>query len=552
MPRSQAADGQSSVFLRHSIVQHVSYLVERTGSWVLDRDFANPVTCHQRAIVAYGQGKWANTGVMLLTPKVRVLLDEAKGKRSNRDFWPLKAKRPDGRHADGARWQTQCLAKGYDLFPVFLRRTVRVGEGWRINGKLRYPLTCVESVPAQMEHRLDALEVVDGRLCAKVSYSMAGALNTADHPEMLTDDVRKMTKPAYTFLVKGVVFFDVRQGIAVRQHHSAKTTHRWTGKLDRLTIRLNPDWRQSVDDVYTWEVTTRLISPEEDAQLTKEAEVDRLKREQAEAAAAANKSEEVEEGPAWKYLVTKQIRTVDRLGKRDTTEVRRSFVHYGAEAKKAGGQLEGRPQVVHVDENLRPLTGHISLPSFEHSSDRLALVAKLPQDMGQDTELPIDTRMFRGEFYIFPVAPDRPLKAGLVWKSTLYVGSWISKLRYPIEIAQRVVGYAERKGVKCAVIEYSIAGEFRSVDHPEIVPETRRHKLRGEYHLMGKGKAYVDVNAGIIVEKEQVVSLRRLAQKLGWVEKGKVGWLPSCDDGWSIETAVLLVETKGTDSVEAP
>jgi len=548
----RTADGQSSVFLRHSIVQNVSYLVERKYKWVLDKDLANPPTCHQRAIVAYGQGKWADTGVMLLTPKARVLFDEAKGKKFNREFWPLKAKRPDGRHVDGARWQMQCLAKGYDLFPVFLRRPVRVGEGWRINGKLSYPLTCVEAVAAQIEHRLDALEEVDGRLCAKVSYSLTGALNTADRPEMLTDEIRKMVKPAYTFLVKGVVYFDVRQGIAVRQHHSAKTTCRWTGELDRLTIRLNPHWRQSVDDVYTWEVTTRLISPEEDAQLTKEAEVERLKREQAEAAAAANKREEVEVGPAWKYLVTKQIRSFDKLGERDMTEHCRAFVHYGAGAKKAGGQVEGVPEVVHVDENLKPLAGHVSLRLVAHSPGRLALVAKLPRDMGQDAELPIVLSMFRKEFYIFPVAPDRPFEAGLAWKSTLYVGPWASGLRCPIEIDHRVVGYAERKGMRCVVIKYGIAGRYRSVDHPQSAPESRRKNLRGEYHLVGKGRAYVDVHEGIVVEKEQTVSLRRLGQKLVWVEKGKTGWAPSCDDGWSIQTTVLLVETKGTDAASRP
>jgi hypothetical protein len=120
-----------------------------------------------------------------------------------------------------------------------------------------------------------------------------------------------------------------------------------------------------------------------------------------------------------------------------------------------------------------------------------------------------------------------------------------TEFMFPAEISHEVIGYERKLSRRCSVMKYTIGGEFKSVEHPELLKERERGNLRGEYHLKGNGTAYFDPAEGIIVEKEQTISWTRFGEKLSRLEDDKVGWVPTVDDEKTVTIKVSLQPAEG-------
>ena len=253
-----AENAPAPVLLQYKTTQQdLYYLVERTFTWEKNQDAKNAETRTQRAIIHFGKSRKLSTGLIRLTPKVHLLKEEGKWKKLRAEVWPLKGRYPSGAWTDAWRWQVQVMARDYDMFPLFPETPVAVGETWDIDGMLRFGRGL--KAPGKIVHMLEGMEEIDGRRCAKITYRFTGGINTAEHPELWPelDEIIREIKPAYGVSVEGVAYFDIQNGIVIRQEHHAKRTHRWANELDPKRARDNPDWRKTTDDIETSSISVR-------------------------------------------------------------------------------------------------------------------------------------------------------------------------------------------------------------------------------------------------------------------------------------------------------
>lgn len=256
-----------------------------------------------------------------------------------------------------------------------------------------------------------------------------------------------------------------------------------------------------------------------------------------------------EKGLKWKYFVERTATLRDSLADKTEVHIDRAFIHYGAGAKQAGGQKRGVPQVVYVDENRErlPMAIHYESAFQPLDSKKFALTGNLPEDIGSDPDLPLQVGILVVDFSLLPLEPEAELKEGLGWSSIWYVFYGLTPdFPFPITIEHKVKSYEQKKGRRCAVIEYTIVGDLKMADHPEWFTEEELREGRGHFALKGNGTAYFDPAEGIIVEKEQTISWTRFGEKLWRFEDGKVGWKPTVDDEKLVRIQVSLQSEKGT------
>ena len=348
----------------------------------------------------------------------------------------------------------------------------------------------------------------------------------------------KQSKPIYTAEVSGTVWFDPEKGVVVKQIHHGKQTEQWMGKLDKSVLRSFPHWRLYVDDIRTIDVSAELISQEEADRLIAEAEKVGDDKENVVEPKEVTK----EEGTSWTYFVKRTTSTNNRHINEEKSNTIRAYVHYGAGAKMAGGQIESVPQVVYVDANDRRFEEYISRepPFIPMLSEKLSMVDNLPEKAGEDANFPVPVQILLQNFELAPLMPQMEFKTGLSWTRTLYTHIGLSTIVFPVTIEHEVRSYKQHKGRKCAVIDYSITGEFISDDHPEMIPENKRAKLKSVYRMEGKGTAYFDTSEDVLVEKEQLVTWEVLGKQLGRMDDGSTGWVTSEDRKTTTQIKVLL------------
>ena len=254
---------------------------------------------------------------------------------------------------------------------------------------------------------------------------------------------------------------------------------------------------------------------------------------------------------SWKYFVERTTTDWDKLTNKKKIHIDRAFVYYGAGVKQAGGQVKEVPQVVYVDANRKVCAraAYFESPFVPRNSEKLTLSGKFPENQGFDRDSPLPVDGLPKAFEILPLKPKAELKKGLRWNSTwyLYIGMR-PEVMFPATISHEVTGYKKKQGRKCAVIEYGITGEFKSVDHPEVLTERERLTLRGEFYLKGKGTTCFDTAEGIIVEKEQTISWTTLAERVGQDEEGKVRREPTADKERTVTISVSLIPEEGPKS----
>lgn len=278
---------------------------------------------------------------------------------------------------------------------------------------------------------------------------------------------------------------------------------------------------------------------EESSRLSKEAEI-----AQAQVAAAELVKPAAQEGSAWKYFVERTITT--RQNDKTKVYIDRAFVHFGAGAKQARGQIKTVPHVVYIDESQKRLAKavHHGPAITTLGSEMLTLTGDLPKDkdsdpnMGSDPNFPVGVFILINSFFL-PLEPKGKLEEGIRWSSILHARfGWGTNLTFPVTIKHELKGYEQKQGIECAVIEYTIAGEFKYADYPERFTEEELLESKGAFSLKGNGTVYL--KAGIIVEKEQTVSWKSLEERLRRLENGDVGWVTAVDQEQAVKVLVSL------------
>ncbi|MHC4389664.1 MAG: hypothetical protein ACYSX1_13805 [Planctomycetota bacterium] len=196
------------------------------------------------------------------------------------------------------------------------------------------------------------------------------------------------------------------------------------------------------------------------------------------------RSEVEEEEASWKYLVERTTTEWDELAKKKGLHIDRAFVYYGAGAQQAGGQLRGVPQVVYIhgDRSVRAKPSYFESPFVPRSLEKLTLSGKFPDNQGLERDFPLPAAGLPKAFDVFPLKPEAELREKSRWNFTWYlmIDDYKPEAMFPATISHEVVGYKKKLGRRCAVIEYRITGEFKSVDHPEVLPEKERQMYKGE------------------------------------------------------------------------
>ena len=527
-----AQEGSSEEYLlRYSIYEDVSYYIERTTSWAKGGDANENLTCLQKALIIYGEKTGRRKNIM--TPKQHLLEVTGKsyaGLESNR---PIDVRNSEGRWNDGWRWAIRSMVRDHDMFPLFPEEPVSVGDSWSIEGTLIMP--CNEGrAPGKINHKLEAAEVIDGVTCLKISYSISISFASAEHPETMIDDRMKQSKPEYEGSVEGIAWFDPNRGIIIKQEHNGRYSEKWTGELDKRLVRVS-DNRRFVDDVFTNHATSRLISNSEATELLKKANQQKQIKVDQETAREKQQVELELMGPNWKYQVEKTIKNEDKILKKEDTKIDRAIVHFGAAAKQAGGQIKNVPQVVYIDEQGTPLAEpkHYGSTIIPVTEDKFNLILNLPNNYGNEPNLAGPAETLIQSIQILPFMPQEQIKNGISWKRTIYLRLGMSESVFPAEIQHKVTGYKTIKGKECAVIEYTIEGEYEATD------ETGR--LKGQFSIEGNGTAYYDPNEEIIVDKEQSISWNRFGQRLTRTSNGDIGWETTVDDKKTVTITAELM-----------
>jgi len=502
---AEPATAQEETFtLQYRGPEKVSYFVERTFKWVRNRDEENAEIRHQRAIIKYGKSTILDTGVIRLTPQVHLLSEDGKWDKLRAALKPLKIRFPTGMWTDGWRWQVQVMARDHDMFPVFPDKGVKVGESWEIEG--RFTFGRGYNVTAKIVHRLEGVEKMGPRRCAKIKYSFSATCDIAEHPELAIDEISRQIKPVYTLKGEGTAYFDLEMGFVVRQDHRVDQTHRWTGKLKAKEIPSH--WRKQTDDIRSSRISVNLISEEEAARLIKEAEEHRGEPPKPEPAQ--------EPPPQWRYYLERTIVRRDRIQETEKTWLDRAFMGYGP----------AKPRVTYVDESRTPMEEprNVGPPIQPIKAEKLSLRDKLPEFGGPGSGLSWPVNIIAYSFDILPMMPEDELTPKKRWVTKIQMSfEGIPEATFTAAVNHSSNDYEQRKGRRCLKIEYTVSGEYRSADHPDRFSAEQLKEHRVEFSLSGEGVAYYDPEEGILVEKEQTVTWRSVYERLRRVKDGKLG-----------------------------
>ena len=277
---------------------------------------------------------------------------------------------------------------------------------------------------------------------------------------------------------------------------------------------------------------------------------------------------------SWKYLVERTTNQWDALTKKKEVHIDRALVYYGAGAEQAGGQVKGVPEVVYVDgnRNVRAKASYYESPILPFPGERFGLYTIPAGHPGYEPNEPMIATLVPKWAGFFPVKPEVELKKGLRWGSTWYltIDDYRPEAMFPGTISHEVTGYKKKLGRRCAVIEYKITGEFKSVDHPELLTEKERLVYKGEWHLNGSDTAYFDPAEEIIVEKHQTLSYTSFSEIIQPLEAGKfdgvttekealelvksgledgsIGWVTTKDRATTVAISVSLIPEEAPKS----
>jgi len=531
--------GKGTFWLRYKPEEKRYYYVERTFQYVEKNDTENAEMIHEHAIIEHGRSYASQTGVMRFNPQVHLLSEEGWEDHIQHEFWPVKTRLPTGECRDNWRWGPWVMLRDHDLFPIFPKKAVKVGDSWEINHKIGFAHLEGESQGANgtITHTFEAIEPVEGVNCAKIKYRFSVPF----------EKVRRFGEAEgrieYTVNLEGAgtAHFDPEGGIVVRQDFNGKVTadRRCIGKPDEEYLRTHANWDQSYQYVSSSKITSETITEEQASRLIKVAETARAKAE------AAKPVQHVEEkGPRWKYFVEGTTTSRNNLLKKNKEEVftNRAFVHFGAGAKQAGGQFESMPNLVYVDEDRERLpkgaSGGSHIEPF--GSGKLSLISELPENVGSVPESPLPFSIFFNAF-LLPLGQEVELKKGVSWSCTVYAYYPIGTgFAFPVRIKHRIAGYEQKKGRRCAVVKYSLFYEFKMADHPELFTQNELRKGRGGFVLKGDGTAYFDPTEKIIIEKSQAVSFSVDEKRLIAPVSGKAVWTPKVDQETLVKVRISL------------
>ena len=264
--------------------------------------------------------------------------------------------------------------------------------------------------------------------------------------------------------------------------------------------------------------------------------------------ATNSRAEVTEKAGSWKYLVERTTTEWDKLTEKKQVHIDRAFVHYGAGVEDAGGQKKGIPGVVYIGENGNRLAkaayyGPPIIP--RRDAKKFELLNEIPEGIGSERNRPLPVSIVANNFPILPLKPEGQLKEGLEWSRQVYMCFVVRKLWFSATINHKMIGYQRKQGRSCMVIEYKLAGELKTAEHPSRFAEEEGRGLRGEYGLKGHGKAYFDAAEETIVEKEQTLSWTRHGERGRRLGDGRVEWVATQDLEESVDILVSLQPQEG-------
>ncbi len=246
---------------------------------------------------------------------------------------------------------------------------------------------------------------------------------------------------------------------------------------------------------------------------------------------------------SWKYYIERTTTQVDKLLNKTDKHVDRAFVHYGAGAKEAGGQIKTVPQVVYIDANQITLAeaAYYESPIVPASPDKFTFIDKLPDGIGSEPNLPAPSQALPSAFNILPIRPEEKIHKGLAWTVVWYFSVGMGGgPAFPGVISQEVIGYEQKMGRRCALIKYTIAGELKMDEHPELFTEQELREYKAEFILKGTGTVYFDPAEEIIVEKEQTISWKMFSQQLARLDDNSIGFATQKDEEKIVTIRVSL------------
>jgi len=331
--------------------------------------------------------------------------------------------------------------------------------------------------------------------------------------------------PKFSLQGEGTAHFDPEAGIIVRKEQRFTWTKTWTGKLDPELVRRNPNWDVDVDEVTTCSITVGLISDEEASRLIKQAEVSESKR--------VTPQKEAPLTPKWIYYVERSAVHKDKLRKEERILVDHVLVKYGA----------GKPQVVYVDEQKRPLERqHSAGQRFQpFPVDKLPRAGRLPTFGGPGSGMGWPVGIVANCFDILPMIPESGLSADEGWEREIEMCfNAAPRTNVMATIKHNTRGYEEIRGRRCLKIDYTVSGAFKAADHPELFSAEELKEREVEYVLSGNGTAYIDAQTGILVDKEQTLTWSSLYRRLRKLDDRRLGWVSEVDKEESVKVSVSL------------
>jgi len=267
---------------------------------------------------------------------------------------------------------------------------------------------------------------------------------------------------------------------------------------------------------------------------------DRAEGGQPEARSDKDKTGVKEDRPTWKYLVERTIKSHDHLKEKRTGSRMRAFVYFGPGGKKAGGTVDGEPEVVYIDKKNNRVPDEHEPTTLIHIyfKDKFTLTPKMPWGFGSNKEgHPVLVDGLQSYIEVFPIGPEQEqeMAPGLSWSPTVYFSFWGLESLFEPTIKHEVKGYKEKRGRRCAVIEYFITGE-KTIEPPDLYKNARFN-----YSLQGDGTAYFDPVEEIIVSKKQTITWRTQSEKFDQLDDGSIGLVTKHNVEKTVNLSVSLV-----------
>ena len=207
------------------------------------------------------------------------------------------------------------------------------------------------------------------------------------------------------------------------------------------------------------------------------------------------------------YLVGRTLTRVKKHKNNETKTLReRAMVRYGKPEKLRSGKIRLTRELSRIGtEGSMKRAGIYRLHTLptrrkKYPTGRLTKFATGDSVPGR----PWTLLELSGMFAAFPIFPEQPVAPGDTWEVKMQMCSPSNyKAILPVTIQHRLRGLETRGEKTYAVIQYTFQGSLETAKHPEMLETKLLKQIAPKYSLSGDGTVTFDVQAGVVVKKEQ-------------------------------------------------